>query len=147
MIRITSQDAFYQYDNYGNAITTWDDKKCAWIVNSKYEDEDIDWWGKNNDFPRGMTLKEFEELNPDWKTYPDIFVTWTWDEESYKKQFGEWNKYPLPTFPTTCTRDWGYLDYTEQEAIEHLGRYCDFDKFATNIKITYNGKIIFNRTF
>ena len=46
MIRIICQDGIHQYDNKGNAITTWDNKKCSWIVNPEYENEKIDWWGK-----------------------------------------------------------------------------------------------------
>lgn len=144
MIRITDQDNIHQYDEYGNPITTWDDKKCAWIVNPEYEDEDIDWWGEDNDFPQGVTLKEYEEQHPNWASMPDIEVTWTWSEENYKKQFPDWHRFPLPSFPTSCTRSWGYIDMSEEEAIERLGHYCNFNKHADNVEITYNGKIIHN---
>ena len=29
MIRIICQDGIHQYDNKGNVITTWDNKKCS----------------------------------------------------------------------------------------------------------------------
>lgn len=143
MIRITWQGGFHQYDKYGNEITTWDEKKCAWIVNPEYENEDIDWWGEDNDFPAGCTLAEYEKDHPNWRDIPDIEVRWTWDEEGWKKQFPDWRKYSIPFFPNTCYRSWGYIEYSEQEAIERLGRYCNFNQFA-NTKVIYNGRVIFN---
>ena len=35
MIKIKSTDAYHQYDKEGRAITTWDHKKCSWIINSE----------------------------------------------------------------------------------------------------------------
>lgn len=143
MIRIVSQDGEHQYDTYGNAITTWDSKKCSWIVEPEYENDKIDWWGDDNDFPAGYTLAEYEEMFPNWREMPDIEVTWTWDEEGYKKQFPDWRKYHIPSFPNTCYRSWGHIEFSEQEAIERLGKYCNFNKFS-NTKVIYNGKEIFN---
>ena len=71
MIHITSQDGMHQYDECGNAITTWNDKCCNWIVNDEYVDaynnDEIDWWGRDNDFPRGCSMeyyiKNFEKFS------------------------------------------------------------------------------------
>ena len=144
MIHIKSQDSLHQYDEFDNPITTWDDKKCAWIVEPEYEEEEIAWWGEDNDFPRGLTLKEFEEENPGWDKIPDISVTWTWSEDGYKKQFMDWYNYPLPVFPVICTRDWGYIDYSEEEAIEFLGKYCKWNIYSDKVEIKYNNKLIFS---
>ena len=76
MIYITSQDAYHQYDDNGNAITTWDTKKCAWIVEKEYENEKINWWGRDNDFPAGYTLSEYIQAFPNWNERPDITVKW-----------------------------------------------------------------------
>lgn len=66
MLQIKYQDAFHQYDANYNPITTWDSEKCEWIVNPEYEDayyhNEIDWYGKDNDFPRGITNKALELL-------------------------------------------------------------------------------------
>ena len=142
MIRIICQDGIHQYDNKGNAITTWDNKKCSWIVNPEYENEKIDWWGKDNDSPRGYTLEEFERNNPSWDKMPNIEVIWTWDPEGYKKAFDD--DPPKNNNSISCNRYWGYLGYSEDEAIERLGRYYDFHKYAMNTRVIYNEKVIFN---
>lgn len=144
MIRIISQDGCHQYDEDYNEITTWDDKKCAWIVNPEYENEEIDWWGEDNDFPAGYTLAEYERNYPDWNSRPDIDVIWTWDEDGYKKAFPDWRRHPIPSFPETYCRSWGYLDISEEEAINRLGRHCRFNQYAISTKVTYNGKIIYD---
>jgi len=152
MIRIKSQDGIHQYDSGGRAITTWDSKKCAWIVNPEFENEDIDWWGDDNDFPGGYTLSEFIENNPDWDKKPDISVTWTWNtKESYKRfgghpsSFGaESDYYDKLTYPFSVTREWGYLDYDENEALK-LASYCDFDKKSDSVKVVYNGKVLLEK--
>lgn len=46
------------------------------------------------------------------------------------------------TYPFTATRQWGYLDYTEKEAIDLLK---DYFKNADKIKISYNNKIIYEK--
>lgn len=65
MIQIKYQDAFHQYDSEYNPITTWDNEKCEWIVNAEYEDvyynNEIDWSGNNNNFPRGITKNHCNE--------------------------------------------------------------------------------------
>jgi len=140
MIRITSQSATNQYDENGKEITTWDDKKCAWIVNKEFEREEIDWWGNNNDFPAGQTLAQFVANNPDWDKMPDIQVIWIWTKEEYWKAF----KSNIDTAVISAKRTWGYLDYTEEQAIQELGRYADFHKFAGTVQVQYNNKLIFN---
>ena len=149
MIHITSQDGRHQYDEDGRAITTWDGKKCNWIVNEEFENESIDWWGDDNDFPGAYTLKEFLAQNPDWDKNPDIIATWTWDtKESYQRfgghpsSFGaKSDYYDTLTYPFSVPRQWGYLDYTEEEA-KRLASYCDFDKKSDRVTVTYNGKVI-----
>lgn len=151
MIKIKSQDAVHQYDSEGNAITTWDAKKCNWIVNTQYENEDIDWYGEDSDFAAGTTLKSFIESNPNWDKNPDITVTWIWDtKEIYEKAFGHpssfggaYNYYDTLSYPQSCVRSWGYLDYNEKEAIEQLGKYCGFHLKASKTIVRYNNKIIF----
>lgn len=149
MIRIVSQSAIHQYDENGRAITTWDSKKCSWIVNEEFENEDIDWWGEDNDFPAGTTLKEFLRNNPNWDKIPDISVTWTWEtKEDMMKCLGrptsiqeiEW--YAKEKFPNSTTRSWGYIDAPKETAVESFGKYCGFNKFS-NTKVSYNGEVIF----
>ena len=154
MIHIKSQDAFHQYDEGGNPITTWDSKKCSWIINREYENERIDWWGKDNDFPGGCTLSQFVKDNPNWDKKPDISVTWYWEnEESCVKAFGQpWtfqhpatcdsNYWKTMKYPYTANKNWEHLDYEEKEAISQLGKYCGFNKFAYRVTVRYNGKLI-----
>jgi hypothetical protein len=152
MIRIASQGGTNQYDESGRAITTWDAKKCSWIVNEEFENEEIDWWGEDNDFARGCTLSEFIENNPNWDKNPDIVVTWMWNtKESYQRfggspaSFGgERDYYDKLTYPFSVTRSWGYLDYSEDEAIK-LASYCDFDKLSDSVKVVYNGETLLEK--
>ena len=166
MIKIKSQCAFHQYDEEGRAITTWDDQKCSWIVNSEFENEKIDWYGEDNDFPAGETMAEFLKRNPNWDKIPDIVVTWEWDKQGYLQQFGELPQRMRPDmeriahmisgserrhlyeidpnfkFPCKATRQWGYLEYTKEQAIQELGKYCGFNKFSKT-EVFYNGERIF----
>lgn len=151
-IKITSQDGLHQYDEGGNAITTWDAKKCAWIVNQEFEEAEIDWWGEDNDFPGGYTLKEYLESNPNWDKNPDISVTWFWNtKETCIEVFGRphtfgeaWDYWDKKQYPYQASRSWGYLDYTPTEAIQQLGRYCSFNRRADRVVVTYNGKVIYD---
>jgi hypothetical protein len=167
MIHIKSQDGSHQYDDKGNSITTWDAKKCTWIVNKEYENENIDWYGEDSDFPAGMTLKQYKENHPYWDKLPDITVIWSWkNREAYYNQFQEYPQKQTEMyqklghlfqacdmrhayeedknfkFPYIVSRSWGYLDYTKEQAMEYLACYCDFNKFSTT-KVIYNGEIIF----
>lgn len=145
MIQIVSQDGVHQYDKNGNAITTWNEKYCGWVINSEYENETIDWQDDENgisEFPRGATESYFKELYPNADNYPDIIVTWYWDEDGYIKAFHE--KPTKADACLQCTRDWRYLDYTKEKAIKLLGTYCNFNKYAYRTKIVYNREIIFD---
>ena len=152
MIRIASQSGTHQYDENGRAITTWDAKKCCWIVNSEFENEEIDWWGEDNDFPRGCTLEHFIKNNPNWDKMPDIKVTWTWNtKEQYEKMgghprsFGQsHNYYDKLTYPQICTRDWGYIDCPKEEAVKRFADYAGFHKYADNVKVFYNSEKLFD---
>lgn len=142
MITITSQDAKHQYDNQGRAITTWNEKYCSWIINPEFENETIDWQNDANgisEFPRGCTKAYYLELFPGADNYPDVEVTWYWDEEGYEKAFKT-----KPKRIQQCTRYWGHIDLTEEEAIKRMGHYCDWNKYAYRTLITYNGKTIFD---
>ena len=145
-------DGVHQYDSKGRAITTWDKKKCSWIVNPEFEDDNIDWYGEHSDFPAGYTLKEYKENFPDWDKKPDIVVTWTWkDKASAIAAFGQphtfgessdyWDK---KEFPMTATREWGYIDEPEETTVERFGKYCNWHIHASNVRVLYNGKEIFN---
>lgn len=147
MIKIRSQDRCHQYDESDNIITTWDKKKCSWIINPEYENSEIDWWGEDNDFPQGIALADFIKDNPNWNKLPDIIVIWTWNTKegmmkALKDNDSSW--YNKQRFPYSESRSWGYLEYTKEEAIEQLGKYCDFYKHADNTKIIYNQETIFN---
>lgn len=143
-IRIKYQDASAQYDEDYNQITEWNEKYCSWIVLPEYEESyynnEIDWWGEDNDFPRGCTKKEYLELFPNADNYPDIYVAWYWDEEGYRKMFKE---SPTSKSQLMYSNTWGYLDYDEEKSIKFCGHYCDFNKYAYKTVIKYNGKIIF----
>lgn len=152
MIRITSQTSDHQYDSEGNAITTWDAKKCCWIVNPQYENEKIDWYGEDSDFPAGCTLAEFNERNPNWDKNPDITVTWYWNtKETCIRAFGQphtfgqksdyWDK---QRYPYTASRNWGYIDEPESTTVERFGKYCSFHKHADRTVVMYNGKQLFD---
>ena len=146
MIQIVHQDGEHQYDANGNAITTWNEKYCGWVINSEYENETIDWQDDANgisEFPRGATEAYYKELYPNADNYPDIIVTWYWDLDGYVKAFHEHPGRADKTFTFNCTRSWGYLDYSKEEAISWLGHYCDFNKYAHKTKIVYNHETIF----
>ena len=142
MITITSQDGEHQYDDQGRAITTWNEKYCSWIINPEYEREIIDWQDNENgisEFPRGCTKEHYLELFPGADNYPDVEVTWFWNEEGYSKAF----KTKLePGKIRQCTRYWGHINLTEEDAIRRMGHYCNFHKYAYRVKINYNNKII-----
>lgn len=145
IIRIVSQDGIHQYDANGNAITTWNEKYCGWVINSEYENDTIDWQDDANgisEFPRGAIEAYFKELYPNADNYPDIVVTWYWDEDGYIKAFKE--KPTRADSSLQCTRNWGFLNYSKDKAIKNLGHYCDFNKYAKRTKITYNGETIFD---
>jgi hypothetical protein len=142
VIKIVRQDSIHQYNSNGDAITTWNKKYCCWIINKEYENEIIDWQADENgitEFPGGVTEEEFRRDYPDIDKYPDIHVTWYWDRDGYFKAFSE---YPKDGVMLTCTRYWGYLNYSESEAIERLGHYCKFNKFSYRTVITYNNTVI-----
>lgn len=156
MIRkIAYQDSRHQYDEYNNSITTWDSKKCAWIVNKEFEREEIDWWGKDNDFPTGLTLEEFEKNNPDWAKLPDIVVTWTWNtKEAYRNAFGSpfsfgesFDYYDKQEYPQKHTKQWGYIECSEEDAVERFAGFADHNKHADDVTVMYNGKLIFNGVY
>lgn len=144
MIKIDGWDGVNQFDEDGNAITEWNEKYCAWVVLPEYEEAykngEIDWWGEDNDFPSGLTLEELKKLYPNAENYPDITVIWTWDKDGYRKEFHE----PLKTETTSYCRSWGYLDYSKEEAIELVGKYCDWNITAFNTTVIYNGETIFD---
>lgn len=158
MIHITSQDALHQYDEDGNAITTWHGKKCAWIVNPEYEKEEINWWGEDNDFARAyQSIKDFERENPNWNKMPDIEVTWFWNTKSSAiAAFGQpssflpyhhkniSNYWDIQEYPYTATRKWGYIDESKETTIERFGKYCDFYKKADRVIVKYNDEILFD---
>jgi len=149
-IRIKSQDGSHQYDGEGRAITTWDHKKCAWIVNEEFENEKIDWWGNDNDFPGGCTLEQFEANTPDWDKKPDISVSWYWNDKAtclrafgsphtFGADFDYWEK---QRYPYQHHKNWGYLDYKEDEVVEALGKFADHHRHASRVIVKYNGKVL-----
>ena len=144
MITITSQDGEHQYDEQGRAITTWNEKYCSWIINPEFENDIINWQDDENgisEFPRGCTKAHYLEMFPGADNYPDIEVTWYWDEAGYEKAF---NTKPKPGDLLCCDREWGYIDLTEEDAIRRLGHYCDFNKYAYRTVVKYNNKIIYD---
>ena len=141
-IRIEHQDSVHHYDADYHPITTWNDKYCEWIINEEYEDDKIDWQTDENgitEFPRGVTMAYAKESQPNADNYPVIQVTWIWDEEGYVKQFGQ-----MPEGNLTYSKTWEYLDYSEEKAIERLGKYCDFNKHAIRTVVKYNNDLIFD---
>ena len=152
--RISNQDGTHQYDYDGNVITTWDERRCCWIVNPEFEKDEIDWYGDDSDFPSGCTIEEFKRNNPDFDNNPEVVVIWYWnDKETCIKAFGEphtfqhksaynpryWEEMKYP-FVHTKTITW--MDIPESEAVETLGKYADFNKFASRVVVKYNGKIL-----
>ncbi len=151
MIQIKSQDGKHQYDESNNAITTWHEKKCAWIVNGEFEKAKIDWYGTDSDFPAGYTMAEYIAQHPDWEKKPDIRVYFTWNtKEQMQKTCGrpsnlsELAWYNRTSFPHTAERFWGDIDEPKETTVEQFGKYCDFHKNADNVRVTYNGEIIFD---
>ena len=144
-IFIKYQDAQGQYDEDYNQITEWNDKYCSWVVLPEYEEAynngEIDWWGDDNDFPSGETMAELQAQYPDADTWPVIGVTWFWDEEGYIREFHE---KPNTNIPMTYYNSWEYLNYTKDEAIEKLGRYCKFNETAYRVIVKYNTETIFD---
>lgn len=152
MIRIVSQNSTHQLDSEGRAITTWDAKKCCWIVNPEFENEVIDWYGQDSDFPAGCTLADYIARNPNWDKMPDINVTWYWNTKEVciaafglPHTFGEkgdyWDK---QIYPYTCSRNWGDIDESKETAAERFGKYCSFHTHADRVVVMYNGKVIFD---
>lgn len=156
MIHIKRQDGIHQYDEYGNAITTRNDKCCNWIVNEEYveayNNDEIDWWGEDNDFPRGCSM-EYQIANfGDPYALPDISLEMTWETEDDYRKMGATDhfEYSSYSYPLTIYRHWGYLNYSEKEAIESLvtnpqSYYHSIAKGSTRCKLTYNGKIIYEK--
>lgn len=142
MIQINYQTATGQYDRNGNQITRWDAKRCSWIVLSKYKREydnnEIDWWGGDNDFPAGETIEQYHKRYPHQCTanLPDISVQYIFNIEDFKKAFpGEdYQKYP---HGYSYCRHWQHLDYKFEEAVEKLKYYIDVGKLASEITITW----------
>ena len=147
MIRIISQDALHQYDSEGRAITTWDAKKCAWIVNHEFEGTEIDWYGRDSDFPAGCTLKQWEQENPDHANNPHLQVTWYYNTiQALVITFGEkayWEK-NAKVFPYVVTRQWDYMskkDYPDfLSAANGLCSYAGFHKGADKVVFQYNNE-------
>lgn len=142
-IVIEYQDGIHQYDSDYNPITTWNDKYCAWIINEEYENDNIDWQAEGEygitEFPCGITLAEAKEMEPDADNYPVIQVTWMWDKVGYFKQFDQ-----LPKDDMSYSKTWEYLDYSKEQAIELLGKYCDFNKHSYLTNVKYNNEVIFD---
>ena len=144
MITITSQDGEHQYDEQGRAITTWNEKYCSWIINQEFENETIDWQDDENgisEFPRGCTKAHYLEMFPGADNYPDVEVTWYWDEAGYEKAF---KTKPKPEDSLCCCRYWGHINLSEEDAIRRMGHYGDFNKYAYRTVVKYNNKIIYD---
>lgn len=150
MIRIASQSGSHQYDQDGRAITEWNEKACSWIVLPEFENEKIDWYGQDSDFPAGTTRKQLNIDSPGWETNPVIAVTWYWNDKGTAiKAFGQPNTFgerpdywKKQQYPYTCRRSWEYLNYKPDEAIKSLGTYCNFNRYADRTVVIYNGEII-----
>lgn len=152
MIRIKSQSSDHQYDAEGRAITTWDHKKCSWIVNPEFENEEIDWYGEDSDFPAGTTLARYIQDHPNWDKMPDIHVTWYWNDKAtcikafglphtFGQQSDYWDK---QRYPYSASRSWGDIDEPEKSTVERFGKYCSFHKDADRTVVQYNGKVLFD---
>lgn len=135
MIKIKSQDATSQYDEFGNVITRWDGYRCCWIVNEQYENDKIDWYGNDNDFPTGCTLEEFNKMNPNYESNPSIWLTVYFDEESYKRAFGTLRGY-FDRF--SYHRSWNNLDYDFEYTMKRIPQYLKSNCFATHIGVGWN---------
>jgi len=145
MIQIKRQDAYHQYDEEGRAITTWDAKKCVWIVNEEFENDQIDWWGNDNDFPGGYRLKDFIEANPDWEKIPDITATWYWaDKDDLTLAFHDRTWALDQKYPYSHSKSWGYIECTKEAAVDRFATHCDWNRHASRVVITYNGEVLFD---
>lgn len=152
MIKITSQDSLHQCDIDGNKITTWDEYRCCWIVNKEYENDTIDWFGKDGDFPAGSTLAQFEEQNPKYAENPCIETEFYWaSKEEAILQFGYPDTFGAPEnywdkikYPYSCFRSWNHMDTKKENVVETFGKYCDFNKHATRVVIKYNNELLFD---
>lgn len=155
MIIIKHQDSKHQYDCEGNQITTWNEKCCEWIVNDKYledyEQNNIDWWGRSNDFPRGISMKEFIKNYGDPNKIPDICLISFWDNDVNWRKFTRDPLYPWkPDIDgvVKIIKNWGYLNYTKEEAISKIitnkdSYYNNVCKFSSGCELMYNGEIIY----
>ena len=142
MIKIVRQDAVHQYDELGRIITTWNSRYCGWVISKEFENDSIDWQDDENgisEFPRGGTEDYFRKLYPDADKYPIIYVRWEWDEDGYIKTFKNKSIESL-----SYSRTWEYLNYSKEEAIERLGRYCHFNEYAKRTLVEYNWMTIFD---
>ena len=153
-IRITSQDGVHQYDGDGNAITTWNKKKCNWIVNKEFENSQIDWCGEDNDFPGGYTESEYERNYPNWRRVPDIKVAWYWNtKESYKNAFGHPSTfgqsayyYDKLSYPIVCVREWGDIDEPKETVIGRFKDYAGFYQKCDRVIVYYNDEVLLDET-
>lgn len=149
-INITRQSANHQYDEDGRAITTWDDKKCEWIIEPEFENCHINWYGKDNDFPRGISLREYETLYPDHKSNPEIDITWRYDNiEGLVSTFGDrryWEE-NVKTYPYFVHKNWDYYSKKQYPSLNSIiknpifYKYCDFHKGADSIEVKYNDEV------
>jgi hypothetical protein len=86
-------------------------------------------------------MAELQAQYPDADTWPVIGVTWFWNEDGYIREF---HKKPKANTPMTYYNSWEYLNYTKEEAIEKLGRYCKFNETAYRVIVKYNSETIFD---
>jgi len=153
-VHINSMDGQHQYSD-GVPITDWHSKKCAWIIRPEFEDQEINFWGKDNDYPGAYTLKEFEDSHPNWDKLPSISVTWYWNtKEACIKAFGQPSSFlkrddrhildywDIQHYPYIHHKSWGYIECVEDEAVERFGKYCSFNQYADRVRVTYNDKVI-----
>lgn len=139
MINIAYQTATGQYDSNGRQITHWDEKRCSWIVNKPfiqdYKNNQINWWGNDNDFPVGTTKEIHDKHNPGCSNYPDISLYCVFDQEGFKKGFPreDYNKYPNGY---SYSKSWGHLNYFFEDALR-LKNYLPCNKYADKIVITW----------
>lgn len=144
MIKISYTTARGQYDKEGNEICYWDKKRCSWIVHkaylTEYENNQIDWWGNDNDFPMGTTKQRYDSMFKGNNNYPDIYLRVEFTQEEFKKGFPreDHRKYPNGY---SYTRHWEHINYTFEEAKKIID-YLTCNKFAHHITVTWlkNGK-------
>lgn len=144
MINIAYQDGKGQYDESGNQITHWDEKRCSWIVNKPYikdyKNGNINWYGEDNDFARGTTKEEYQNDYPGANNFPDITLRVEFSQEGFKKGFPGENSSNYPN-GYSYHRYWGYLDYSFEES-KRLVNYLPCNIHADKITLTWsiNGK-------